>query len=94
MKSGRHTSVCQACKRTLKRLKSLSIVKKIVLGASNNCRHKFAPGSIRIQQETDAGFKINLYGSNGITTGYLYCDQGDKAKVKELAEIRLRNGAE
>ncbi len=84
MKSGRHTSVCPACKRSLTRLKKHHIVKKIVLGASNNCRHKFSPGTVRIQLETDAGFKINIYGGNGITTGYLYCEEKDKSQVVAL----------
>lgn len=83
-KSGRHQSVCPTCKRVLSWLRRHDAVKKIVLGASNNCRHKFAPGTVRVQYEIDAGFKINVYGSNGITTGYLYCDQSDKEIMQQL----------
>ena len=60
------------------------IVKKIILGASANARHKYPPGTLKIQREEPNGFKVNGYSGNGVTVVYVYCDENDKNAVKEL----------
>jgi hypothetical protein len=83
-KRGRHTSLCSSSDRTIKRLESSPFITKIILGKSENCRHKYSPGTLKIQREENAGFKVNCYGGNGVTTIYIYCDEIHKDTVINL----------
>ena len=84
MPLGRHKTVEAALKRRLRRLEKDPRIKKIILGSSDNARHKFPPGTLKIQREEPNGFKVNGYSGNGVTTIYIYCSEEDKEAVKEL----------
>lgn len=84
MKRGRHKSVDAALNRRLRRLEDNPLIKKVILGATNNARHAFSPGTLRVQYETPNGFKVNGYSGNGVVTIHVYCYDSDKEAVKEL----------
>lgn len=63
---GRHTSLDKHLKRSIKWLASNKEVTKIVLGLSENCRHKYPPGCLKFKRNVAAGFKINGYSGNGV----------------------------
>lgn len=85
-KLGKHRSVDSALKRKLDWLKSQNLIKKIILGASHNCRHAYSPGHAKWQRFVDGGMKVNFYGGRGITTGYIYCEEEDKDVVRGLLD--------
>lgn len=83
-KRGKHKSVEASLDRRLRRLASNPLIKKIILGASDNARHKFSPGTLRIQREEPNGFKVNGYSGRGVTEMYVYCDEIHKQQVRDL----------
>lgn len=84
MKRGRHKSVDAALNRRLRRLEDNPLIKKVILGATNNARHAFSPGTLRVQYETPNGFKVNGYSGNGVVTIHVYCSDSDKENVRGL----------
>ena len=83
-KRGRHKSVDAALDRRLRRLEANPLIKKVILGATSNARHAFPPGMLRVQYETQNGFKVNGYSGNGVVTIHVYCTDSDKEEVKSL----------
>jgi hypothetical protein len=85
-KLGKHRSVDSALKQKINWLEKQKSIKKIVLGASRNCRHAYSPGHIKLQRFIDGGMKVNLYSGNGVTTGYIYCEEENKKIVSDLLD--------
>lgn len=85
-KRGRHKSAGPALNRRLLRLAAQDIVSKIILGATSNCRHSYAPGHLKLQMITDAGMKINGYDGNGVIQIHVYCEEKDKEAVRALLD--------
>ncbi len=83
-KRGRHKSLEKALDRSLRSLAAHPKVKKVILGSSENARHKFSPGTLRFQREEPNGLKVNGYSGNGVTTIYVYCNPEDRNFVKNL----------
>lgn len=72
MKRGRHKSLCKDGQKAAKWVEAFECVNKLVLGRSEACRHKYAPGTLRITAKVSAGFKIKIYGGTGVTDGFVY----------------------
>lgn len=89
MKSGQHQSLCKDGDRSRRWLAAFPCVTKIILGRSEACRHRFAPGTIRLSAQVDAGFKIKIYGGTGVTDGYLYVVSDKRAYIREQIEKRF-----
>ena len=89
MKRGAHTSLDAAGNKSAKWLEAFECVDKIILGRSESCRHKYAPGTIRLTGEVDAGFKIKIYGGNGVTDGYLYVNKEHREFIQEQVKERF-----
>ena len=85
-KRGKHKSAGSALDRRLRKLAVHTIVSKIILGATFNCRHSYAPGHIKLQMLTDAGMKINGYDGNGVIQIHVYCEEKDKEAVRDLLD--------
>lgn len=83
---GRHTSVDKHLKRNILWLEELPGVKKVVLGISEACRHRYTPGHIRFKMDVEGGIKINGYSGIGVTDIFVKIDpiserEGIKAKI-------------
>lgn len=65
-KHGKHQSVDPALRRKLTRLEGLAGVKKLVLGLSEACRHRYGPGALRYMGEVHGGIRMNGYSGNGV----------------------------
>lgn len=89
-KRGQHQSLCHAADRSVRWLEMFECVEKVILGRSESCRHKYAPGTIRLTTEVEAGFKIKIYGGTGVTDGYLYLPTDCRAVIQ--LEIAKRFG--
>lgn len=64
---GKHTSLDKALKRNINFLENHFAIKKIILGFSECCRHKYRPGAIKFKTDTDGGIKVNGYSGKGVT---------------------------
>lgn len=64
MARGKHKSIPKELKKNINWLEKEGA--KIIIGLSECARHKFAPGTIKLLRETDAGFKANGYSGNGV----------------------------
>lgn len=82
---GKHKSMGKALKRSVQWLESLPSVTKVVLGFSESCRHKYAPGHIRFKMDVDGGIKINGYSGNGVTDIFVKIDPiEERESIKAL----------
>lgn len=68
---GRHKTLDKSLKSSIKFVKSLDGVKKIVLGFSESCRHRYSPGHIKIRSKVDGGIKVNAYSGKGVTDVFI-----------------------
>jgi hypothetical protein len=82
-KKAKHLSVCKHAKRLIDRLESIEEVTKVVIGLSVCCRHAFSPGMAKLQASSDAGFRLNVYGGNGITSVFVVVEPNSRAAVLE-----------
>jgi len=56
-KRGRHKSAGSDLNRSIRWLESLPNIKKVILGFSEACRHKYSPGHIKIKSDVDGGWE-------------------------------------
>lgn len=65
-KKGRHKTLDKHLKGHVLWVENLSGVKKVILGISEPCRHKYPPGHIRFKTDVEGGFKVNGYSGVGV----------------------------
>jgi hypothetical protein len=82
MKRGQHKSLCKDGERAARWIESFECVSKLILGRSEACRHKYAPGTLRITSSIAAGFNVKIYGGKGITDGFVYVPPECKETIK------------
>ena len=73
-KTGRHKSLDKDLKRSVEWLKNFDYVTKVVIGISECCRHKYAPGTLRWKSDVPGGIKINGYSGKGVTDLFIKID--------------------
>ena len=89
-KKGKHTSLDKAVKPEINWLEKMPCVTKVVLGFSEACRHKYAPGTPRFNSDVDGGIKINSYSGLGVTDIFIKIDPiSDRERVKMLIAERF-----
>ena len=89
---GRHTSLDKHLVHSVKWIENIPQVTKVVLGLSENCRHKYPPGYIRYKKDVAGGIKINGYSGNGIIDIYLKIEPIiAREQVKEIIADRFNN---
>ncbi len=70
-KRTKHTSACNDLDRSLRWIEGLPIVNKIILGFTENCRHRYTPGHVRVQMDCRGGVKAIGYSGNGIINFFI-----------------------
>jgi hypothetical protein len=85
-KRGRHTSVCKAAERSLRRLEASPVVTGIKIGATYNRPSRYAAGHLKFQRYVDAGIRIHCFHTNGIAVVYLYCSKADREAVRKMLD--------
>lgn len=83
----RHQTLDKHVKLNINWIKTLPAVTKIVIGFSESCRHRYAPGHIRFKSDVDGGIKINAYSGKGVTDIFIKIDpiiEREKVKVAIL----------
>ncbi len=66
-KRGRHTSRSKDLRPAVGWMESLHEVERIVIGLTENCRHRFRPGTIRVRRVHPHGLDLNGYTGSGVT---------------------------
>ena len=79
---GRHRSVEKKLKESIKWLDSLSEVDKIILGMTENARHKFKPGSLRAKEKFGSGIFLNGYTGRGVVEIFVQTSDAESLKNK------------
>ena len=89
-KTGRHKSLDKEVKRSVQWLMRYDFITKVVIGISESCRHKYAPGTLRWKSDVPGGIKINAYSGNGVTDIFIKIDPIEKLEaVKDLINARF-----
>lgn len=84
-KKGKHKSLDKAVKPNIRWLESMPCIKKVVLGISESCRHRYAPGTLRFKSDVDGGIKINGYSGLGVTDIFIKIDPiSERERIKQL----------
>ncbi len=78
---GKHQSMDKDLKRSVKWLETIPVVKKVVLGFSEACRHKYSPGCIRFKMNVNGGIKANGYSGKGVTDLFIKIDPIEKREI-------------
>ncbi len=82
MARGKHKSLPKELKKNANWLEKQGA--KIIIGLCECARHKYPPGSIKILNETDAGFKANAYSGNGVMNIFIVVKPGElREKIRE-----------
>jgi hypothetical protein len=82
---GRHKSLDKHVKPNIAWIESIPSVTKVVLGFSESCRHRYAPGHIRFKTNVRGGIKINAYSGRGVTDIFIKIDPiEDRELVKAM----------
>ena len=71
---GRHKSLDKNLKKSIKWIYKQKSVTKVILGFSENCRHKYSPGYIKFKHNVKKGMKVNGYSGKGITDIFIKID--------------------
>jgi len=65
-KRGRHTSLSKEIRVSFKWLENLPEITKIILGRHESCRHRYPPGHMKWQKDTQTGFHLKAYTGDGV----------------------------
>lgn len=84
-KKGKHKSLDKAMKPHIRWLEAMPCITKVVLGISEACRHRYAPGTLRFKSNVDGGIKINGYSGIGVTDIFIKIDPiTERERIKAL----------
>lgn len=89
---GRHTSAGKTLDRSIRWLEAREHVKKVILGFTNACRHKYPPGHIRYQRDDDGGFHAKGYSGNGVVNLFVRVDRSNLETVKATLAKKFNRG--
>lgn len=87
----RHQTLHKKIKPNVNKLRAHHLIKKIIIGPYENCRHKYSPGKIKIQKTTTNGFKLNGYDGSGVYCLFLYWIEGISESEKKTLVDYIEN---
>ncbi len=77
-------------KPSIRWLENMCCITKVVLGISESCRHKYAPGTLRFKMDVDGGIKLNGYSGLGVTDIFIKIDPiTERERIKALIKERF-----
>lgn len=86
MKRGKHTSLHSSIRSEIFWLENLPIVRRVLLGPAESCRHKFKVGKLKYMGYKNSAVKFNLYTGKGIMKITVMTDKKDE--LLKLVEER------
>lgn len=79
-------------KLSIRWIETLPCIKKVVIGISEGCRHRYAPGTIRFKSDVEGGIKINGYSGLGVTDIFIKISPiSEREYVKQLIAERFNS---
>lgn len=90
-KLGKHKTIRTELKQSIAWLEAMPEVSRIILGLTDNCRHKYAPGFLRYRRDVTGGFLVNGYHGNGVTGVCVIVEQGKVEEVRKMIEARFKD---
>ena len=81
---GKHMSLCPKSDVARKKLEKHPHVKAVILGTTDNCRHKSSAGTIQFMSFIPSGVKAKCYTGNGVVKMYIYCEKEHAEEVRAL----------
>ena len=89
-KKGRHKSLGPILKRSVKWLESFESVKKVILGFTEACRHKYTPGHLKVLGDKPGGIKLKAYSGNGVVSIFVKIEPiEDRDEIKSKLEEKF-----
>lgn len=88
-KLGKHKTIRTELKQSVSWLESLAEVNRVILGLTDNCRHKYTPGTLRYRRVVPGGFLVNGYHGNGVTGIYVGVEDGKIDEIKKMIEEKF-----
>jgi hypothetical protein len=89
---GRHQSVQKELRPSVAWLEALPGVERVVLDRTENCRHSFPGGHLKVQAEVLGGLRVVGYGGDGISRYFVKIpDAKANQEVKTKIEERFSN---
>lgn len=77
-------------KPSIRWLENMSCITKVVLGISESCRHKYAPGTLRFKMDVDGGIKLNGYSGLGVTDIFIKIEPiTERERIKLLIKEKF-----
>lgn len=87
---GKHTSLDKMLKLNINWLEAHLAVKKVILGFSECCRHKYRPGAIKFKTDVEGGIKVNGYSGKGVTDIFILISPiAERNAVKQVIAARF-----
>jgi len=83
-KRAKHKSLSKEMKPLMRKLETSFLVTRVVIGISENARHRMTPGKAKLQATTEAGFRLKLYTGNGVTDMFVCCTPINRHAVLRL----------
>ena len=87
-KRGHHRTTDKVLERSLLWLEGLSIVSRVVIHRVENCRHKFAPGYMRVRRVETGGVMMSGYMGRGIADIFVHLSLLDLEEFNFLLKKR------
>jgi hypothetical protein len=84
-KKGKHVSVSKEVRQSISWLENFFEVKRVIIGRSEACRHRYSPGTLRTRSVVLGGININAYGGEGVTN--VYVQISPKEKIADMVEM-------
>lgn len=82
-KRAKHKSLSSDLDRSVRWLEKFTTVKKVVLGRTESCRHRYPAGHIKLQGDSDGGIRIKGYSGNGVVDIFLVIEPQDKEEIEK-----------
>lgn len=86
MTRAKHKSLYGKADRVLRSIEESEMISRVVLGRSRGKSHGQPDGTVKVQNDEQAGIRILIYSSKGITEAYVYCKAENRDQVKALIE--------
>jgi len=87
---GRHQSTSGECRKTIEKIEAIPGIKGVIIGRSyggKSLGRHHSTGSLKIQRETESGFKAAIQSAKGLQELFILMETGKKSHREEIARL-------
>lgn len=88
-KKGRHTSVDKSARPLFRWLEAQPEVERLVLGVTENCRHSYPPGHLKLQGSVPGGLRFSAYLDGGVMRLFIRIQPESQERLLTRIQRRL-----